>query len=390
MIMNSRERVLTALSLKEPDRVPIDFCGLQSGIHVVAYQKLLKYLGIQDPNPKYLDIIQHVALPCEKLLERFHVDTRYLYMSNSILDLDQYPDISEDGIYKGVKDQFGIFWGAPISKPSEEILYLDPVIHPLATCKSVEDVQSFEWPNGKDEKPFRGVKEKAKKLHDQNKYAVVSPVMGNTYEYTNFLFGFTQSLKLIKKQPEIIVATMKKLLEYWKDYVSTFYKAAEGYVDVICINGDLSEQAGPIINPDIYRKLVKPLDKEFSEFVHKLGPVKINYHSCGSTSVFISDFIDVGYDAHNPVQLGAYDMDSLSLKRRFGNKITFWGGLCDTKILAFGTPEDVKKEVTKNIRNFMPNGGYIAANIHNITAEVKPENIVAMFNTAYEQGNYKK
>jgi uroporphyrinogen decarboxylase len=387
--MNSRERVLTTLNMREPDRVPIDFCGLQTGIHILAYQKLLGFLKIKDPNPRFLDIIQHVALPCEELLERFHVDTRYLYFPNSILDLDNYPDMSSDGKYRGVRDQFGIFWGEPVTKDKKDILYLDPVIHPLAECKSVEDVHNFKWPNGKDKKPFTGVKQKARKLRSDNKFAIVSPVMGNTYEYTNFLFGFTQSLRLLMKQPEIIVATMEELLKYWKDYVSTFYKEVEGCVDVICVNGDLCEQAGPIINPEIYRKLVKPLDKNFSEFVHKLGPVKINYHTCGSASVFIPDFIDIGYEAYNPVQLGAYDMDSLSLKQRFGKKITFWGGLCDTRILAFGTPEDVKKEVMKNINNFMPGGGYIAANIHNITGEVKPENIIAMFDTVYEYGKSK-
>ena len=225
-------------------------------------------------------------------------------------------------------------------------------------------------------------------MHQEGKYAIVSPVLGNIYEYTNFLFGFTQSLKLLKKNPEIIIAAMKELLKYWKNYIKTFYEEVEGHIDIICINGDLGEQSGPIINPDLYRKYIKPLDREFSEFIHKLGPVKINYHCCGSTTSFLQDFIDVGYDAYNPVQLGAYDMDSKTLKQRFGDKITFWGGLCDTKILGFGTPMDVKKEVIKNIENFKPNGGYIAANIHNITAEVKPENIVAMFDTAFEYGTY--
>ncbi|MBD3353209.1 MAG: hypothetical protein GF364_17145, partial [Candidatus Lokiarchaeota archaeon] len=211
------------------------------------------------------------------------------------------------------------------------------------------------------------------------------------YEYTNFLFGFTKSLILLKKNPEVIVAAMEELVKYWKDFVSTFYREVEGNVDILCVNGDLAEQKGPVMNPKVYNKYIKPIDNDFSNFIHSLRETDlfINYHTCGATTAFLPHFIDIRYEAYNPVQLGAYDMEPCSLKKRFGQDICFWGGLCKTNILAFGTPSDVADNVKHNINCFKPNGGYIAANIHNITAEVPPENIVAMFDTAFQNGRYR-
>ncbi|MCK5150867.1 MAG: methyltransferase, partial [Candidatus Thorarchaeota archaeon] len=111
----------------------------------------------------------------------------------------------------------------------------------------------------------------------------------------------------------------------------------------------------------------------------------INYHCCGSVPHFIPHFAEIGYDAVNPVQTGATDMDPCSLKKRFGRMIAFWGGLCDTQTtLPFGTPQEIREEVKYNVNCFKPGGGYIASNIHNILAEVPPENIVAMFEAARE------
>ncbi len=143
------------------------------------------------------------------------------------------------------------------------------------------------------------------------------------------------------------------------------------------------------MSENLYVSLIKPFEYKISKHIHSLAKVKINYHSCGSTPLFIPHFIDIGYDAHNPVQIGAYDMEPCSLKKRFGDKIVLWGGLCNTqKTLPFGTPEEIRKEVKRNLECFKPRGGYIAANIHNITAEVPPENIAAMFDAVYEFGDY--
>ena len=386
--MNSRKRVNTTLDHKEPDKVPLDLGGHQSGIHIKAYRKLLDYLEIIDKNIQYCDFVQQIALPCEELLERFNVDVRYIRPFGGMVKVDDV-ELQYEGKYIGVYDQFGCFWGNDASKDYDDILYYDPVIHPFTDFETVQEVENYEWPDGNEKEPFKGLRDHAKKLRETTDYALSTPPTGCVYEYTTFLFGFTKALRYIRTKPELIVAAMEGLLKYWKDYNITFLNEVGEYLDIVCINGDLAEQSGPIMNPKIYEKIIKPFEKKLSEKIHELADVKINYHCCGSVPLFIPHWVEIGYDIYNPVQISAYDMEPCSLKERFGKMITFWGGLCNTQAnLPFGTPKDIRLEVKKNIECFKPGGGFVAANIHNITAEVPPQNIVAMFDAANEFRNY--
>ncbi|MFX0054924.1 MAG: uroporphyrinogen decarboxylase family protein [Promethearchaeota archaeon] len=390
--MNSRERVMTALNHREPDMVPLDFGGNQSSIHIVAYKRLLEYLDIEDDNIRYSDFLQQIANPCEKILELFEIDIRWLRAPSSFLPDGYVPEV--EGKFQGVLDQFGVFWGNSAEKDLEDILYYDPVIHPLAEMKSVREIREYDWPDGTDRTPLKGLRKQAKKLRENTDYAIATPPVGCIYEYTTFLFGFTKAMKHLQKSPELIIATMEELEKYWTDYAAALLDEVkfgnEHYVDVVSNNGDLAEQAGPIMSPKrIYEPLIKPIEQRFSEKLHALADVRINYHSCGSVSQFIPHFAEIGYDALNPVQVGAFDMEPCSLKKRFGDMITFWGGLCDTqKTLPFGTVDEICQEVERNIACLKPSGGYIASNIHNITAEVPPENVVAMFDAAKRSRYY--
>ncbi|MHA1804623.1 MAG: uroporphyrinogen decarboxylase family protein [Promethearchaeota archaeon] len=386
--MNSRERVNAALNHKEPDKVPIDLGGNQSGIHIKAYKKLLDYLEIEDKEISTYDFVQQLAVPCEDLLERFHVDTRYIRPLGGMVKIKDFKPLHE-GKYVGVYDQFGVFWGNFADKDIEEILYYDPVIHPFAEFKTVQEIENYDWPDGTDKSPFKGLREHAKKLRETTDYALVTQPTGCIYEYTTFLFGFTKALRYLSKKPELIIAAMEGLLKYWSDYNETFLNEVGEYLDVVCVNGDLAEQAGPIMSLKIYEKVIKPVEKKLAQKIHELADVKINYHCCGSIPLFIPHFSEIGYDAVNPVQISAYDMEPCSLKKRFGDIITFWGGVCNTqKTLPFGTTDQIKLEVRKNLECLKPGGGYIAANIHNITAEVDAENIVAMFDALNEFREY--
>jgi len=386
--MNSRERVEATLNHKEPDKVPLDLGGNQSSIHIKAYNNLLDYLDIEDKHIHYCDFVQQIVDPCEELLERFNIDIRYIRPQGGMIRIqDMEPEYV--GKYVGVYDQFRVFWGNSAEKKLEDILYYDPVIHPFADFKTVKEIEDYNWPNGKDLTPFKGLREIARDFYSNTEYSLTTPPVGCVYEYTTFLFGFTKALKHLRKNPELIIAAMKGLLNYWLDYSITFIKEVGDYLDVICVNGDLAEQAGPIMSLKIYEDMIKPLEQELSQKIHEFIDIKINYHSCGSIPLFIPHFVDIGYDIINPVQISAYDMEPKSLKKRFGNIITFWGGLCNSqKTLPFGTAKQIREEVRYNMEAFKPNGGYIASNIHNITAEVPPENIVAMFDAANEFRNY--
>jgi len=387
--MNSRERVNAALNHVEPDKVPLDLGGNQSSIHIKTYKNLLEYIEMEDNNIKFADFTQQIADPCETILERFKIDIRYIRPRGGMIKIEEIEPLYE-GKFVGLYDQFGVFWGNNAEKDINNILYYDPVIHPFADCKSVQEINNYDWPDGKDKSPFKGLREEAKHLFETTDYALSGHPSGCVYEYTTFLFGFTKVLRYLRTKPELIIAAMENLLKYWIDYNATFLDEVGEYLDVVSINGDLAEQAGPMMNLNIYEKMIKPLELKLSQKVHELVKGKINYHCCGSIPLFIPHFSDIGYDAVNPVQISAYDMEPCSLKKRFGHQITFWGGLCNTqKTLPFGTPKQIREEVRYNFECFKPGGGYIASNIHNITTEVPPENIVAMFDAANEFRSYK-
>ena len=386
--MNSRERVNITLNHNEPDKVPLDLGGNQSSIHIKAYKKLLDYLEIEDENVQYADFVQQIVKPCDKVLERFSIDVRYVQPLGGMVRVqDMEPQY--EAKYVGLYDQFGVFWGNDAKKDLDDILYYDPVIHPFADFKSVSDIRDFDWPNGRDKTPFNGLKEYAKNLRDNTDFALSTPPVGCIYEYCTFLFGFTKTLRYLRTKPEFIIITMEELLKYWTDYVTTFLDEVGSYLDIVCINGDIAEQAGPIMSVKLYENMIKPIERKLSEKIHELVETKINYHSCGSVSLFIPHFAEIWYDVINPVQISAYDMEPCSLKERFGDIMSFWGGLCNTQsTLPFGTLKQIRDEVRRNLECLKPGGGFVASNIHNITAEVPPQNIVAMFDAANEFGNY--
>jgi hypothetical protein len=123
--------------------VPLDFGGNQSGIHIVAYRRLLEHLGIKDENIRYSDFLQQIADPCEEMLERFQIDIRWLRVPSSFRLASFVPEV--EGKFQGIWDQFGVFWGNSAEKDLEEILYYDPVIHPLSEMKTVKEINEYEW-----------------------------------------------------------------------------------------------------------------------------------------------------------------------------------------------------------------------------------------------------
>jgi uroporphyrinogen decarboxylase len=384
---------MTALNHQQADKVPIDFGGNQSSIHINAYRRLLSSLGVKDDNIRYSDFLQQIAYPCEELLQRFEADIRWLRAPASLLPGDYIPGV--EGEFRGVWDQFGVFWGDRAEKEVKDIRFYDPCIHPLSELKTVRQIRDYEWPDGTNRRPFAGLREQARKLRETTRYAIAAPPVGCIYEYTTFLFGFAKALLHLRRNPELILAAMEELERYWTDYARTLLNEVrfgeEYYVDILAVNGDLATQTGPIMNVETtYVPLIKPIEQRFSQKLHALAQVKINYHSCGSIARFIPHFAEIGYDAVNPVQVSAQDMEPCSLKKRFGSRISFWGGLCDTQhLLPFGTPAQLRKEVERNVRCLKPGGGYIASNIHNITAEVPPDNVTAMFDAVRRCRDYE-
>jgi len=382
--MTSRERVLRAINHQTADRVPIDIGGNQTGIHKNAYRNLVHHLGFRE-EVQIMDAVQQLARPSERLLERFRVDTRYVAATA--------PSSWKGGIvaaerggrtWHDLTDEFGVRW----SMPDDQQLYMDITLHPLAEA-TIRDVHDYPWPKGDDPSRFASLRERALLLRRETPYAVVSGISGVIYEFGWYLRGLERWFCDLLTAPEFCEAVLDQVLKYWLDWFRLFLDEAGDVVDVIMIGDDLAGQDGPLFNPAIYRRIVKPRHKRLVQYIRSRTQAKIWYHTCGSCAAFIPDLIDNGIDILNPVQTSARNMDPIELKRRFGRDLVFWGAGCDAqRILPRGTPDDVRAAVKANLSAFMPGGGYVFNSIHNIQGEVPPENIVALYDAAFDLGRY--
>jgi uroporphyrinogen-III decarboxylase len=161
-------------------------------------------------------------------------------------------------------------------------------------------------------------------------------------------------------------------------------------VSVLFVTGtDFGMQTGSFISSKTYRALYKPFHKRINDWVHQHTAWKTFIHSCGSVMALMKDFIEAGFDILNPVQCSAADMEPKDLKRKFGDRITFWGGGVDTqRTLPFGTPEQVRAEVRERIQVFGPGGGFVFNTIHNVQPQSPVVNVLAMYETLREHGRY--
>jgi len=383
--MTSRERLLAALNHETPDRVPIDLGGNQTGIHKVAYQALAAHLGIRD-DLVIMDAVQQLARPCEKVLERFHVDTRYIAAGaaadwkGGIVARDR-----QGRTWHDLTDEFGVTWSMPDDSP----LYMDITHHPLAIA-TIEDVRRYPFPKGDDPGRFAGLRDRALAIRRDTPYAVVSGISGVVYEICWYMRGLEQWFMDTLMRPEFCEALLNRTLKFWMDWFRAFLDEVGDVVDVIMIGDDLAGQAGPLFRPDFYRRVIKPRHKQLVQYIRSRTKAKIWYHTCGSCVEYIPDLMDNGIDILNPVQISAVNMVPADLKARFGNRLAFWGGAIDAQhVLPTAAPETIREHVRRNLEAWKPGGGYVFNNVHNIQAGVPPENVVAMYDAAYEYGFYE-
>jgi uroporphyrinogen decarboxylase len=380
----SKQRVLKALNHEIPDRVPIDLGGFQTGIHKRAYAELLTHLGIED-DISVLDPVQQLVKPCEELLERFHVDIRYVCAHG--------PDSFRGGIEQNVrdgklwhdlKDEFSVVW----SMPDDQQLYMDISHHPLAEA-TVADLADYPFPVGNDPSRFTGVRQQALELSRQKPYAISTGIGGVVYEICWYMRGLERWFTDMMDNPAFCEALLDKTLAFWIDYYTCFMAEIGDLIDVVMIGDDVGGQSGPLFSPEFYRKIVKPRQKKLVQHIKSLTSAKIWYHTCGSVVEYIPDLLDNGIDILNPVQISAEGMDPAELKSKYGDELVLWGGAIDTQhVLPFATPDEVRAHVKQNVEILKPRGGYVFNNVHNIQAGVPAENIVALFDAAYEFGFY--
>jgi uroporphyrinogen decarboxylase len=382
--MSSRDRLRKALNHQTPDRVPIDLGGNQTGIHKMAYEALLKHLNIQDQTV-IMDAVQQLAKPCEALLERFHVDTRYIAAkAPEAFDGRIQQNLRGNRLWHDLRDEFGVVWSMPDDHP----YYMDISHHPLAEA-TLADLAGYPFPKGDDPSRFAGLRKEALRLQKETPYAIVSGISGVVYETCWYLRGLERWFMDLIADREFCEALLDQTLKFWLDWFRLFLDEVGDLVDVIMVGDDLAGQSGPLFRPEIYRTMVKPRQQRLVQYIRSRTAAKIWYHTCGACTDYIPDLLQNGVNILNPVQISAKNMDPAALKAEYGEQMTFWGGAIDAQhVLPSASPETIREHVRRNLEIWMPRGGYVFNNVHNIQAGVPPENIVAFYDAAYEYGWY--
>jgi uroporphyrinogen decarboxylase len=401
--MTSRERVLSALNHREPDRVPIDFSGHRSsGIAAMAYPKLREFLGLPPRPIRVYDVVQQLAIVDEDVLDRFGVDTIELGRGFALDEESWSPWILPDGTPCFVPSWTGLErddrWiirsktGKVLAHMPEGVLYFEQTYYPFLDSDDLQAVSSAleesMWtavasPPGPIDS--QALSEGAKRLRQKTDRAIIGLFGGNLFEIAQFLYRNDRFMMMLAAEPKHAHRFLDKLVEVHLANLEQFLADVGEYIDIILFGDDLGMQTGPLMSPQMYRDFFKPRHQLLWNRAKQLADVKVMLHCCGGVRELMADLIEAGLDAINPVQISCSGMDASQLKDEFGKDITFWGGGCDTRdILPNGTPQQVAENVKEQVKILRPGGGFVFQQVHNILANVPPANIVAMFDAVNE------
>jgi uroporphyrinogen decarboxylase len=378
--LTHRERVLLTLNHQEPDRVPIDLGGTSlTQIHPDVYGEMLHRLGLQEDKDASSTkaALSMLIAPGEKLLEHLGADFRQVEL--------RVPRFSEQGetFVRQYVDEWGVTWSradaaSEMMDSAGPFQYQEP---------SSADLERYPWPDPADPIRYAGLKEEAERIRRDTDYALVCEIPYGVLREAQRMRGFSQFLEDLAVNPALAESIMEKTLAVVTAVVERALDEV-GPVDVVLWKEDLGFQDRGYMRPATYQRLVKPYHRRLVEVIKKKSDAKILLHSDGSIREYLSDFIDIGVDAINPVQVSCKGMDPLELKQNFGRDLSFWGAIDTQQLLPFGSPEQVRDNVRQCIVDLAPAGGYILASCHNIQRDVPAENALAMFDAAAEYGKY--
>jgi uroporphyrinogen decarboxylase len=287
-------------------------------------------------------------------------------------------EISEDYII----DAWGIPW-----RRAPGGIYYEIADFPLRTA-TIGDLEQYPWPNLTVPSRFAGMAEQAKAIQDRG-FATVLLSGLTIFEIACLTRGMDALLMDMAGDEELFKAIMGKFTSLAISAVAAMLDHLDPYIDVIVTGDDLGMTAGPMMSPASYRRLIKPYHAEYLTAIKNKSRAKIFFHSCGNVYKLLGDLADVGVDIINPVQVNAGEMgDTARLKREFGRRLSFCGGIDTQQVMPHGTPDDIRREVRQRIKDLAPGGGYIAASVHCLQPDVPPENIVAMCEEVVAAGQY--
>lgn len=361
--MTPKQRVLTTLRKQEPDRVPI-FANLTPQVA----EKLGKQLNLlYGPEDSFLSTrTSHTEILVELGNDAVGIGAGRAADAPSV--------VLPDG---RIRDEWGIIY-SPIG------LYSEAVERPLADIEDVSDLDNYRFPKADAPGRFATAEKMVQTYGDQ--YAVIATLEATMFEMAWNLVGLEKYLvDLMQKRPYAL-RILDELLVY---SIGCGQQLIELGADVIWTGDDFGTQQGMMLSPKLWREVFKPRFRQlFAELRRTRPDILIAYHSCGSIRPIIDDMMEIGLDILNPIQPQAVQMDLAELKKTYGDRLAFFGGIDIQGTLPNGTPEQVKAEVRERIRTAGVGGGYLLAPAHNIQPDTPIENIYAMFEAVKEYGPY--
>jgi uroporphyrinogen decarboxylase len=352
--MNSRERVLTAMKRQgKPDRTPFE-------ISWGAF------------TPELMDVYKNETKSNLEPDEYFDFDTRSVNLNPTIKKIDFQKYFSEKLPDNLVIDEWGIG-----GKPGSQKHFLEYKYHPLADCKTPEEVYAYEWPDVDADYRFEGLVEKVKNFKERG-YAVMGELYQTIYETAWLLRGMEQFFIDFHENPEIIDVICENLMRL---RVKQAEKYAQLDVDILRLGDDVTCQNGWIFGRENYRKYFKERHRKIVAAAKKAKPdILVFLHSDGNVHELVPELIDIGIDILNPVQPECNDLQKLA--DDFGQKISFWGGIGTQSTMPFGSPEEVEKKTRETAGILGKYGSLLLAPTHILEPEVPWENVTTFVKTA--------
>lgn len=354
--MNSKERVQAAINLKEPDRTPMDFSAnkgtldkLFVKLEVSSYKQILDLLKID-----ILDI-------------RGVVEPEY-----------EGPVPKEAELSDGIKMNF---WGMK-KKTMEtatgpEEIYVDFIFE---DANSVEVYKNHRWP----EVSWFDFSTIDKKLEFWDDFAIMASG-ASVFQHPTFLRGFENLLTDMVANKRMATYLMDKFTDFYLQYFDRLFSQAGGKIDIFRIADDLGMQDRPLMSLEMFEEMIVPRLGKLIDMAHSHN-VKVMFHSCGSIDLYIEKLIEIGVDILDPIQVRANNMEPKRLKKKYGDRICFHGGIDTQYVLPKLSKEEVKTNVTKIMDILGDGGGFILAPSHVLQTDVPLRNIKALYETGYKYG----
>jgi hypothetical protein len=416
MTNNSRENFKRTINHQQPDKVVIDFGSTAvTGIHVLVVEKLREYYGLEKRPVRVAEPFQMLGEIDQELIREMNIDVIGLYGENNMF-----------GIPNKNWKSHKTFWGQEVLFPGEfNYTYNsngDILIHPggdvsvppsammpktgyfFDAVNRQEPIDDSKLKVEDNLEEFGRItkhdllywKTQAESVENADK-GVMASLGGTALGDIALVPGLNlKHPKGIRGVEEWYISTLiredfiKEIYDRETDIalgnLSEIYKVVGDTINTVFICGtDFGTQNSTFCSPETYSRVWLPYYKKVNDWIHANTGWKTFKHSCGAVEPLIDLFIESGFDILNPVQINASVMDPKELKRKYGNRIVFWGGGVDTQgVFAFGTPQQVKEQVKRQVSILNENGGFVFNTVHNIQANVPFENVVAMLEALKE------